>query len=184
MSRYRLQKSLVMIGMMGAGKTAVGMALARLLGVPFVDSDAEIEAAANQSVTELFEEFGEPFFREKEALVLARLLDGPAKVFSTGGGAFLHENNRAMIAEKGLSIWLKADRAILWSRVRHKTTRPLLQVPDPQARLYQLLDEREPIYRQCALIVEAEPQLSVNEMAQKVLQAVLDHPSGLLKQVA
>ena len=86
MSRYRLQKSLVMIGMMGAGKTAVGMALARLLGVPFVDSDAEIEAAANQSVTELFEEFGEPFFREKEALVLARLLDGPAKVLSTGGG--------------------------------------------------------------------------------------------------
>jgi shikimate kinase len=184
MSRYVLERTVVMIGMMGAGKTAVGTALAKLLGVPFLDSDHEIEEAANQSVAEIFEAYGEPFFRDKETLVIARLLSGVPCVLSTGGGAFLQAANRELIAEKGMAVWLKADPDLLWARVRHKDTRPLLKVPDPKAKLLDLLASREKDYARAGLIVEAEANLSVQDMAQKVLAALLAHPSGLVKEIA
>lgn len=184
MSRYRLNRTLVMVGMMGAGKTAVGTALAREIEVEFVDSDAEIEAAANMTVGEIFERFGEDFFRQKESQVLARLLDGPPCVLSTGGGAFLLAKNRARIAETGLAIWLKADRELLWSRVRNKDTRPLLRVDNPRETLFALLEARAPAYAEAGLVVTAEPDLSVQDMADKVLNALLDHPSGCLRKVA
>jgi len=169
--------------MMGAGKTAVGTALARLIGVPFVDSDAQIVAAANMSIPEIFETYGEAFFREKEALVLARLLTGAPSILSTGGGAFLRPENRALIDESGLSVWLKADRESLWSRVRHKDTRPLLQVANPRAKLFEMLAAREPSYRCAGLVIEAEPDFSVQDMAEKVLAGVLGHPLQLLQKV-
>ncbi len=184
MSRFRLRKTVVMVGMMGAGKTAIGTALARLIGVPFLDSDEQIEQAANMSVAEIFDTYGESFFREKESLVLARLLEGNPCILSTGGGAYLSEANRQMIAENGLAVWLKADRELLWARVRHKTTRPLLQVADPRARLFELLEAREQYYGQAGLVVEADPNYSVQEMAEHVLAAVLAHSSQSLEKVA
>jgi shikimate kinase len=184
MSRYQLRKSVVMVGMMGAGKTAVGTALARYLEVPFLDSDAEIEAAANLTVAEIFEQFDEAFFREKESLVLARLLDGAPSILSTGGGAFLLASNRVLIANKGLAVWLKADRNLLWARVRHKDTRPLLRGDNPRKKLFDLLAAREPAYRKAGLVVTADAHMSVADMADKVLEALLVHPSDCLRKVA
>jgi len=184
MSRYELTKTVVMIGMMGAGKTAVGTALARLLNAPFIDSDHELESAANSTIAEIFEQFGEAFFRKKESQVLARLLEGKPCVLSTGGGAFLRAENRDLIAEKGLAVWLRAEDDLLWSRVRHKTTRPLLQVPDPRAKLSEMLRAREPFYAQAGLVVDADANYSVQDMAEKVLQALAAQPASILKKAA
>ncbi len=183
MSRWKLKKTVVMVGMMGAGKTAVGTALARLIGVPFEDSDRQIEQAANMTIAEIFARDGEAFFREKESLVLARLLEGPPCILSTGGGAFLQPGNREMIAEKGLAVWLRADPDLLWSRVSHKDTRPLLRVENPRARLVELLQERTPAYAQAGLVVDSQAGCSVGEMAEKVRDALLAHPSGILEKV-
>lgn len=177
----RLRKTVALIGMMGAGKTAVGTALARLLGVPFLDADEEIERAANMTVAEIFRRDGEAFFRARESEVLARLLAGPPCVLSTGGGAFLAPANRALIAEKGVAVWLKADLDLLWQRVRHKTTRPLLRTPDPKATLAALLEQREPVYAGAQITVEAAPEYSVEEMAAKVLAALAARPDILEK---
>lgn len=179
MGTVRLKRTVVLVGMMGAGKTAVGTALARALGVPFLDSDEEIERAASMPVAEIFRRDGEPFFRARESEVLARLLSGPPSVLSTGGGAFLSPANRQLIAEKGVAVWLKADLELLWQRVRHKTTRPLLRTPDPKATLTQLLAAREPFYALAALTVEAVPEYSVEDMAGKVLAALATRPEIL-----
>lgn len=168
----RLKKTIVLIGMMGAGKTAVGNALARMLGVDFLNSDDEIERAANMAVSDIFQRDGETFFRAREAEVLARLLAGAPCVLSTGGGAYLAEGNRAMIARKGVAVWLKADLDLLWQRVRHKTTRPLLRTADPRATLADLLKAREGIYAEAEITVEARPHYSVDEMAEKVVEAL------------
>lgn len=176
---WRLKKTIVMIGMMGAGKTAVGTQLARVLGVPFLDSDEEIVKAANRSIAEIFERDGEPFFREKEARVIARLLHGEPAVLSTGGGAFLQEGNRAAISESGISVWLKADLDLLWARVRHKTTRPLLRTPDPRGTLAALLAARAPIYALADLTVESRPDYSIEAMAEAVAAALLTRPDVL-----
>jgi shikimate kinase len=181
MSRFRLRKTVVMVGMMGAGKTAIGTALARLIGVPFLDSDEQIEKAANLSVAEIFDTYGEAFFRQKESL--ARLLEDRPCILSTGGGAYLSAANRQMIAENGLAVWLKADRELLWSRVRHKTSRPLLRVADPRARLFELLDAREQYYAEAGLVVEADPNYSVQDMAENVLAVLLAHSSQSLEKV-
>ena len=121
-----LAKTVVLVGMMGAGKTAVGRALAKQLNAPIRDSDAEIVERAQLTIAEIFERYGEPFFREKETQVIASLLDGPPAILSTGGGAWLSAENRALLTEKATVLWLQADLELLWQRVRHKTTRPLL----------------------------------------------------------
>ena len=124
----RLKKTVVMVGMMGAGKSAVGKEMAHLLGVPFLDSDAEIERAANATIAEIFARDGEAFFRDKEARVIARLLDEAPCVLSVGGGAFLRADTRERITRYGVSVWLKADLETLWQRVRRKDSRPLLRL--------------------------------------------------------
>ncbi len=176
---YRLKKTVALIGMMGSGKTAVGNALARMLNVPFVDSDEAIERAADRTVAEIFQRDGEPFFRARETEVLARLMSGPPCVLSTGGGAFLAPANRDIIAGKGVAVWLKADLDLLWQRVRHKTTRPLLRTPDPRATLAGLLAAREPVYALAQLSVEAAPDYSIEDMTGKVLSALSARPDIL-----
>ena len=175
----KLKKTVVLVGMMGAGKTAVGRALAARLGVPFLDSDAEIEKAANMSIAEIFARDGEPFFRQKEAQVIERLLDEERGILSTGGGAYLAEGNRAVISDKGVAVWLNADLDILWSRVRHKDTRPLLRTPDPKATLTEIFEARVPVYRMADLAVEADAAFTIEEMAERVVEALLTRPDVL-----
>jgi shikimate kinase len=175
----RLKKTVVLVGMMGAGKTAIGTQLARLLGVPFLDSDEEIVRAANRSIAEIFERDGEPFFRQKETQVIGRLLAGPPCVLSTGGGAFMAEVNRSQIAELGVSVWLRADLELLWQRVRHKTTRPLLRTANPRETLRALCDTRNPVYALADIAVDAQADLSIESMARKVLDALAARPDVL-----
>lgn len=172
----KLKKTIVVVGMPGSGKTAVGTALARRLGVPFLDSDEEIVRAANRTIAEIFERDGEPFFRQKESQVIARLLKAPPSILSTGGGAFLQPRNRSAIAAAGVSLWLDADLDLLWSRVRHKDTRPLLRTPDPRATLAALYEARVPHYQEADLHVKAIPGLSVEEMTDRVIAALEDRP--------
>jgi shikimate kinase len=178
----RLKKTVVMVGMMGAGKTAVGTALARLLAVDFLDSDEEIVRAADRSIAEIFERDGEPFFRARETEVLGRLLRGTPCVLSTGGGAFLSETNRRLIHESGVSGWLRADLDLLWNRVRHKTTRPLLRTANPRETLATIYQARVPLYQQADLRVDSVPDLSVEAMAQHVATALLGRPDVLERE--
>lgn len=171
---YRLTQTVIMVGMMGAGKTAVGRSLAELLDVAFIDSDHEIEAAANLSIAEIFDREGEGFFRAKETQVLTRLLQGEASIVSTGGGAFLQERNRNVIANGGVSVWLKADLELLWERVRHKTTRPLLRTDNPKKTLTDLYTARVPVYEKAQVWVNAESGLNITDMADKVVAALID----------
>lgn len=175
----RLKKTVVMVGMMGAGKSAVGKELAQVLAVPFLDSDAEIERAANASIAEIFARDGEPFFREKEAQVIARLLDGAPCVLSVGGGAFLREETRRRITARGVSVWLKADLDTLWSRVRRKDSRPLLRTPDPYRTLADLMALREPAYAQADLIVFTAADYAIETTAAKVVEALATRPDVL-----
>ncbi|MGB3280393.1 MAG: shikimate kinase [Pseudorhodobacter sp.] len=168
----RLKKSVVMVGMMGSGKTAVGTQLSRLLSVPFIDSDDAIVSAANRSIAEIFERDGEPFFRQKETQVIQRLLEGENCILSTGGGAFMSPENRQLIKEKGVSVWLRADLELLWQRVRHKTTRPLLRTSNPRATLREIYNARVPIYALADLAVDSEADLSIDGMAHRVLEAL------------
>ena len=139
-------RNIVLIGMMGAGKTSVGRRLAVALGLPFVDADAEIEQAANLTVAEIFSAYGEDHFRQGERKVIARLLaDGP-KVIATGGGAFMNDETRAEIGRHAISVWLKAALPLLMERVQRKANRPLLSETDPQAVMKRLLAVREPVY--------------------------------------
>lgn len=177
----RLRRTVVLVGMMGAGKTAIGTQVARMLDVPFLDSDDEIVRAANRSIAEIFERDGEPFFRAKEAQVIQRLLAGPPCILSTGGGAFLAEGNRAAIKAQGVSVWLRADIDLLWNRVRHKTTRPLLRTANPRETLQQLYAARTPVYALADIAVNAEAGLPIEGMAAKVIAALAARP-GLLEE--
>ena len=167
-----LGRTVVLVGMMGAGKTAVGRALATRLGVAMHDSDAEIVDSARMSIDEIFTRYGEPFFREKEGQVIARLLDGPPCVLSTGGGAWLSADNRAMIGARATVLWLQADIDLLWARVRHKTTRPLLRTDDPKATLTVLLEDRTPLYALAPLRVAVQPAWSIDATMQQVLDVL------------
>ena len=178
---YIVKKTIVMVGMMGAGKTAVGRALAVRLGVPFLDSDEEIATAANMSIAEIFERDGEAFFRDKESKVIERLLREERGVLSTGGGAFLAARNRDIISEIGVSVWLKADLPLLWSRVKHKDTRPLLRTDNPRATLSALYDSRVPLYALSDIAVEASSHYSIDNMTDAVLAALADRPDVLEK---
>lgn len=175
-----LTRPLVLVGMMGAGKTAIGGAVARKLGVRFLDSDEELVRAADRSIAEIFERDGEAFFRARETEVISRLLDGEPAVLSTGGGAFLSGKNRALIDDKAVSVWLKADLPLLWSRVRHKTTRPLLRTANPLGTLTEIYDARTPIYAKAALKVDARAEYSIDDMADKVIATLND--ANLLKE--
>lgn len=173
----RLHRTVVLVGMMGAGKTAVGTALARLLSVPFRDSDEEIVRAAGLPIAEIFERDGEAFFRDRESEVLARLLRAAPFVLSTGGGAFMSERNRDLIREAAVSVWLRATPELLWQRVRNKGTRPLLRNPNPRETLQRLHDERAPAYAQADLIVDSLPGVTIDAMAQRVREALAGHPA-------
>lgn len=175
----QLKKTIVMVGMMGAGKTAVGRALAVRLGVPFLDSDHEIETAANLTIPEIFARDGEPFFREKERQVISRLLVEQRGVLSTGGGAFLAPENRRIIKECGVSVWLKADLDVLWNRVKHRDSRPLLQTANPRATLSALYDTRVPLYAKADLPVGSDGRASIEDMVDRVLQALKARPDVL-----
>ncbi len=175
----RLKKTVVMVGMMGAGKSAVGKELAQVLGVPFLDSDNEIERAANASIAEIFARDGEAFFREKEAQVIARLIDGEPCVLSVGGGAFLRAETRQRISAHGVSVWLKADLDTLWARVRRKDTRPLLRTPNPYQTLAALMQARDPAYGQADLIVPTTADYAIETTTEKVVEALATRPDVL-----
>jgi shikimate kinase len=146
-------RSVVLIGMMGAGKSTIGRRLAARLRLPFLDADTEIETAAAMSIPDIFEIHGEPHFRDGEARVIARLLDGGSCVLATGGGAFMREETRDRIQRQAISIWLKADADIIMRRVRRRADRPLLQTADPVATVTRLLVEREPFYQAADLTI-------------------------------
>ena len=149
-----LDRPVALVGLMGAGKSSVGRRLATALGVPFRDSDDEVERAAGQTISDIFSSLGEPAFREGERRVIARLLDEPPHILATGGGAFVNEQTRQLIKDKALSIWLKADVDVLVRRVGRKDTRPLLRDQDPREVLERLAQARNPIYAQADIIVE------------------------------
>ena len=163
---------IVLIGLMGAGKSAVGRALAERTGRTHVDADAEIESAAAASIAEIFARDGEAFFRQREAEVVRRILSGPPGVLSTGGGAWLSEPVRAAVARQGVSVWLKADLDTLWHRVRGRGHRPLLDAPDPRAVLGELLAKRYPVYALADVTVESLPGRDVATTVDAVLYAL------------
>ena len=145
---------LVLIGMMGAGKSSIGRRIAARLNLPFVDADVEIEAAhAGLTIPEIFARYGEPYFRDGEVRVIARLLEGGPSVLATGGGAFLREETQRRIRAKGISMWLRADPDVIMRRVKRRSDRPLLQTDDPVATIQRLVDERYPIYAKADLTV-------------------------------
>ena len=151
----KLNRTVALVGMMGAGKTSIGRRLAARLNVPFRDADHEIEAAAGLSISEIFARFGEPHFRDGERKVIARLLEGPPHVLATGGGAFMDEATRGAMACHALTIWLKAPVGLLLARVRKRDTRPLLQDGDMRATMERLLALREPVYAKADMILES-----------------------------
>ena len=147
-------RPIVLVGMMGAGKSTIGRRLSARLRLPFVDADTEIEQAhAGMTIPEIFAAHGEPYFRDGEARVIARLLDGGPAVLATGGGAFMREDTRDRIRAKAVSIWLKADADIIMKRVKRRADRPLLQTADPAATVGRLIEEREPVYQGADLTI-------------------------------
>jgi shikimate kinase len=147
------RRSVVLVGMMGAGKSTIGRRLAARLRLPFLDADIEIEAAASMSIPDIFATHGESYFRDGEARVIARLLDNGPAVIATGGGAFMREETRNRIRDKAVSIWLKADADVIMKRVKRRADRPLLQTEDPAATVSRLLEAREPVYQSADLTI-------------------------------
>ena len=146
-------RSVVLVGMMGAGKSTIGRRLSARLRLPFLDADIEIEAAAGMSIPDIFETHGEPYFRDGEARVIARLLESGPAVLATGGGAFMREETRNRVGVKAVSIWLKADADIIMKRVKRRADRPLLQTADPAATVGRLIEERDPVYRHADITI-------------------------------
>jgi shikimate kinase len=181
----RLARSIVMVGLMGAGKTSIGKRLAQKLLVPFVDSDVEIEKAANETIAEIFARDGEAAFRAGERRVIARLLDGPIHVLATGGGAFMDPATRTRIRERGVSVWLRADLETLLERTSRRHNRPLLQQGDPRTVLSRLIETRYPIYAEADLVIDSVPGPS-EATVQKLLVALNQwaEPSGIVDRQA
>ena len=148
-------RSLVLVGMMGAGKSSIGRKLAQRLNLPFVDADAEIEHAADMSISDIFAKHGEPYFRAGEARVIARLLEGGPQVLATGGGAFMHPQSREAIRAKAISVWLKAEFDVLMKRIKRRSDRPMLKTQDPGETLRRLMQERDPVYAEADVIVHS-----------------------------
>ena len=151
----RVTKTVALVGLMGAGKTAVGKRLAQRLGVAFYDADAEIEQAANATIEEIFEAHGEAFFRAREREVIRRLLGNPPHVLATGGGAFMDPETRALLRERAITVWIRADLDLLLSRVMRRANRPLLKRGEPRAVLEQLMAERHPVYAEADITVDS-----------------------------
>lgn len=174
LSMNRLRRTIVLVGLMGAGKTSVGKRLAELLDAPFYDSDIEIEAAAaGMSVPEIFERYGEPEFRRLERCVLQRLLNEPPIILATGGGAFVNPETRTTILEQGaLSIWLSVDVDVLWARVSNKPGRPLLETENPKETLQKLFDARSPLYELADMTVHSNADDSQETVAEMVIAAL------------
>ena len=167
------QRSVVLVGLMGCGKSAIGRRLAAKLALPFVDADEEIEKAAGKSIEDIFADHGEPYFREGERKVLSRLLRSGPQVLATGGGAFMNEETRAAIAEHGISVWLRAELPLLVRRVGKRGNRPLLKGGDPEAVLQNLMTTRYPVYAQADLTVESRDvphEVIVAEIAERLGQ--------------
>jgi shikimate kinase len=170
-------RCVVLVGMMGAGKSTIGRRMAARLRLPFLDADSEIEAAAGMSIPDIFETHGEPHFRDGEARVIARLLDNGPAVIATGGGAFMREETRNRIRDKALSIWLKADAEIIMRRVRRRADRPLLQTADPAATVDRLLVEREPVYGKADITIWSR-DVPHEKIVDECLAALLEKLGG------
>lgn len=154
--RRRLgQRSIVLVGLMGAGKTTIGRRLAQRLGVPFTDADAEIELAAGKTIAEIFADHGEAHFRDGERRVIARLLQSGPQVLATGGGAFMNEETRCNIRSGGVAVWLRADLDLLVKRVKRRNNRPLLHGADPESVMRQLMETRYPVYSEAEVVVDS-----------------------------
>ncbi|MDM9621488.1 shikimate kinase [Rhizobium sp. AC44/96] len=166
-------RNLILVGLMGAGKSSVGRIVASQLGIPFIDSDAEIERVSRMSISELFAAYGEEEFRALETRVMKRLLKGGPRVVSTGGGAFINDRTRRHIKKGGVSVWLKAELDVLWERVNKRDTRPLLKTENPKTTLENLMNARYPIYALADLTVMSR-DVRKELMADEVLKAVVD----------
>ncbi|WP_420135044.1 shikimate kinase [Rhodopseudomonas sp.] len=171
------ERPVVLVGMMGAGKSTVGRRLALRLGLPFLDADTEIENAAAMTIPEIFETHGEPHFRDGEARVIARLLEGGAKVLATGGGAFMREETRDRIRDKAVSMWLEAEADVILRRVKRRADRPLLKTPDPAGTIARLIEERYPVYR-AADITIASRDVPHEKIVDECVAALHDYLCG------
>jgi shikimate kinase len=169
-----LPRTVALVGLMGAGKSAIGRRLGQRLGLPFVDADDEIERAAGCTIAEFFERFGETEFRAGERRVIARLLEGPPHVLSTGGGAYIDPETRALMREKALTVWLRAELDVLYDRVKKRSHRPLLRQGDPREILGKLMDQRYPIYAEADLVVESTAQ-PADRTTEQVIEALRRH---------
>ena len=170
----RIDRTIVMVGLMGAGKTSIGKRLAQRLGVPFIDADHEIESAAGCTIEEIFERYGEAAFRDGERKIIQRLLERPPHVLATGGGAFMDAETRARIKAAGVSVWLKADLDVLVRRVSRRSNRPLLKRGDPRDVLAKLMEQRYPVYAEadiCIDSLDAPPETTVD----RVIEAIDRH---------
>ena len=169
-----ITRPIVLVGLMGAGKSCIGKRLASHFGLPFVDADREIEAAAGCSIPDIFSLHGEKAFRDGERRVIQRLLGNPVHVLATGGGAFVDPTTRALVKERGLSIWIRADLDLLLKRVSRRNDRPLLQNVDPRAKLAELIDLRHPFYAEADIIVDSAdgpPEVTLG----RVIEALHDY---------
>jgi shikimate kinase len=171
LANRRSTSAIALVGMMGVGKTSIGRKLAEKLDLPFVDADHEIEKASGLTIAEIFERFGEAYFRDGERRVIARLIDGEAKVIATGGGAFINDETRTLMLQKATIIWLDADIDILVERVSRRQNRPLLNGKDPRETLIQLAKDRNPKYAEAHIHVRSE-SLPHAEMVEQLMKAL------------
>lgn len=169
-------RSVILVGMPGSGKTSVGRRLAQRLDLSFVDADTEIEKAADMAIADIFTKHGEPYFRAGEAKVIARILAGGPRVVATGGGAFMNPDTRAKIRAQGISVWLKADYAVLLRRIKRKNDRPLFMNGDPEVILKRLLAEREPVLADADIVVVSQD--SPHETTMEAIVAELERVLG------
>jgi shikimate kinase len=173
-SPLSLPRTVALVGLMGAGKSAIGKRLAMKLGLPFVDADDEIERAAGCSIAEIFEKYGEADFRAGERRVISRLLDEPPHVLSTGGGAYIDAETRALMRNKAVTVWLRAELDVLFDRVRKRGHRPLLKNGDPKEVLARLMTQRYPIYAEADIVVDSTAQ-PADRTTEQVLEALRAH---------
>ncbi|UYN94163.1 MAG: shikimate kinase [Enhydrobacter sp.] len=170
----QMPRTVALVGLMGAGKSAIGKRLAMRLALPFVDADEEIENAAGCTISEFFERYGEVEFRAGERRVISRLLEGPPHVLSTGGGAYIDEETRALMRRKAITVWLRADLDVLYERVRRRGHRPLLRQGEPREVLERLMQQRYPIYAEADIVVESTAQ-PAERTTEQVVEALRRH---------